>query len=176
MYRPKREVAISPSMVKQYVYCPVIPWIMAKYNLQEPQTDSMILGAVPEKPVEDRGQILVKSRKHRASTIIDEVRIINNETTLIEYKKYPTKSIHRYLEQLKTEALIAQESIGPIRRVKLIINNKEREYVLTEDFIEDAGRILDKLLGILARDSPPQPVRNTKICSSCWYKKFCPYQ
>lgn len=176
MYKPSREVAVSPSMVKQYIYCPVIPWIIAKYNMYEPPTDSMILGSLPEKPVEERGQVLVRSRKHRASALIDEVRVVGNKTILIEYKKYPARSIHRYLEQLKTEALIAQESIGPIHRVKLVISNEEKEYFLTRDFLEDAERILVKLLDTTTRDSPPQPIRNPKICSSCWYKRFCPYQ
>ncbi len=163
-------------MVKQYIYCPIIPWIIAKYNLYEPPTDSMILGALPEEPVEGRGQVLVRSRKYHASTLIDEVVVNNNETILVEYKKYLPKSIHRYLEQLKTEALIAQEALGAIHKIKLIIDNIGREYMFTEDFIEDAERILEKVAMTITSDSPPPPIRNPKKCNSCWYKKFCPYQ
>lgn len=62
---------VNPSLVKQYYYCPVIPWIQANLMVAEPTTDSMVLGSEAVKPPTGRGQVRISTS--RGATIIDEV-------------------------------------------------------------------------------------------------------
>ncbi|MET1159368.1 MAG: CRISPR-associated protein Cas4 [Thermoprotei archaeon] len=163
---------LQPVLVKQYVYCPVIPWIIAKYGVCEPPTDSMVLG-LEEKTTSGEGQVRIRTR--RGATRIDEIVEYNGSQAIIEHKKYRSRSIHRYLVQAMTEYLIARDAIEDIEYIVLDNGGDKRVFRIEEDLIEETEKIIEKYMKTINSDKPPQPVRNPAKCKWCWYSRFCPY-
>lgn len=173
MYKITGEKLVSPSLVKQYIYCPVIPWIMSMYNIAEPLTDSMKLGRENH---QDKRQALISSTKNNTITILDEIKQENKTHIIIEHKTYPTKSIHRYIEQIKTQAHIAKNKYKHLRKAVLKINNKQITIEITHTHLKDAERLIQKTKTTINNEKPPPPTTNPQHCQNCWYKKYCPYK
>ncbi|RLE90436.1 MAG: CRISPR-associated protein Cas4 [Thermoprotei archaeon] len=167
--------APTPWLVKQYIYCPVIPWIIVNYGVQEPLTESMKQGK-EEVEVKGEGQVRIRSRKYGFQCVIDEVKYDSKgKPVIVEYKKFKPKKHLRYKIQLLTYTLAAQETIGPVRKAVLIMGSKKVEYEITEENLKTAKRILRETEKVLNMEKPPIPKINFRKCSSCWYRKFCPY-
>jgi len=167
--------APTPWLVKQYIYCPVIPWIIVNYGVQEPPTESMKQGK-EEVEAKGEGQVRIRSRKYGFQCVVDEVKYDSKgKPVIVEYKKFKPKKHLRYKIQLLTYALIAQETIGPIRKAILIMKTKKIEYEITDENLKLAKRILKETEKTINKEKPPTPKINPKKCSSCWYRKFCPY-
>ncbi len=64
--RAKPPESISPSLVKQYMYYPVRPWLQAWLGVEEPPTDSMKQAAEALKPPSGEGQVCVRSSRGSA--------------------------------------------------------------------------------------------------------------
>ena len=164
---------ISPTLIKQYSYCPVIVWIQAWLSVQEPLTDSMAIGRESIKPPEGKGQLYVSTSK--GATLIDEVLENNGYKTLVERKTYKSHNYSRYIEQVVTSYIIAKEKIHGIRKVKLVVQDSERELELSEDLIKDVENITKLVEEILKSEKPPVTKPDLKKCISCWYKRYCPH-
>ncbi len=167
-----RELKPAPSLVKEYIYCPVIPWIINNYCVTEPPTDSMLLGKEAE---EEKKRLYVRSRRYRLSTIIDEVAEVNGENIIIEYKRYSSKSIHRYIEQVKAEAYIARETIHRLRKAVLNVNGNEKVFEVSKEMLDDAERLFNRVEKTISREDPPPKTVYQRHCINCWYKRYCPY-
>jgi CRISPR-associated exonuclease Cas4 len=164
---------ISPTLIKQYSYCPVIVWIQIWFNVQEPLTDSMTIGRESIKPPKGKGQIYISTS--RGATIIDEVLENSDYKILVERKAYKSHNYSRYIEQVVTSYIIAREKIHGIRRVKLIVQDSERELELSEDLVKDVENITKLVEEVLKNEKPPVTKPDLKKCISCWYKRYCPH-
>ena len=129
-----------------------------------------------ERNVEGEGQVRVRSRKLKIQCVIDEVKYDSKgKPVIVEYKRFKPKKHLRYKIQLLTYALIAQETLGPVRKAVLVMDSKRIEYEVTEENLETAKRIVKEVEKTLNTEKPPIPRINPRKCSSCWYRKFCPY-
>lgn len=166
----KSSHGIQPSLVKQYIYCPVIPWIISKYCIVEPVSDSMVLGREKhdqEKQVRVRGKYGV--------AVIDEITEDREGRVIVEKKIFRSRSIHRYIVQAITQYILASGKIKCIR--KIIVENGGYKHVIriTDDLVDEVKKVIDKYLEIIERDDPPKTIMDKKKCSICWYRRFCPY-
>lgn len=164
---------ISSSLVKEYIYCPLIPWIISKYGVVEPPTESMVQG-LEEKEKKGLGQVRARSRRYRVSCIVDEVRREKNGIVVVEYKKFKTRRYLRYKFQLLAQVLAVQETIGPVRKAVLSMAGKIIEYTVTQEDLEQVKRVIEELRKVMEDDKPPAINPDPRKCSSCWYKRFCP--
>ncbi len=168
-------VSPTPWLVKQYIYCPVIPWLIANFGLHEPPTESMKQGG-EEREAKGLGQVKVRSRKYGVQCVIDEVLYdFKGKPVIVEYKKFKSKKHLRYKIQLLTYALLAQETLGPVRKAILKMGEKTIEYEITQENMEVAKRILEETRKTITSEKPPKPIRNPRKCASCWYRKICPH-
>jgi CRISPR-associated exonuclease Cas4 len=133
----------------------------------------MAIGRESIKPPEGRGQLYVSTSK--GATLIDEVLENNGYKTLVERKTYKSHNYSRYIEQVVTSYIIAKEKIHGIRRVKLVVQDSERELELSEDLIKDVENITKLVEEILKSEKPPVTKPDLKKCISCWYKRYCPH-
>jgi len=164
---------ISPTLVKQYSYCPVLVWIQVWLGVQEPLTDSMTIARESTRPPEGQGQIYVSTS--RGATVIDEVLESSGYKVLVERKAYKSHNYSRYIEQVATSYIIAREKIPGIRRVKLVVQDSERELELSGDLVRDVENITKLVEEALKSEKPPATKPNPKKCTSCWYKRYCPH-
>ncbi|MEM1732951.1 MAG: CRISPR-associated protein Cas4 [Thermosphaera sp.] len=163
----------NPTLLKQYVYCPIIPWINAVLMVREPVSDSMRIGAESIKPPQGKGQVYVKTR--RGSAIIDEVEEKEGSRTIIERKKYGSHNYSRYIAQVAASYLVTRESHPGIRTAKLEIGGKSMTIELCKDLVEDIEKLVEKLEKTLQREKPPESKPKPGKCKSCWYTRYCPH-
>lgn len=164
---------ITPTIVKQYSYCPVSAWIKTWLLVEEPATDSMRRGKETTTPPQGIGQIYIKSKQ--GTTALDEIVEEKESKTIVEKKAYKSYNYSRYIEQTITSYIIAKEKIANIRNIKLIIQGRIKTIEITEDLVSDVEKIIDKVREMLLKErNPPKPY-DTRKCKSCWYKKYCPY-
>lgn len=163
----------SPTLVKQYSYCPVIPWIQAILGVYEPPSDSMIIGRDRVKPVEGQGQVYVSSM--RGSTVIDEVLDEREGRVLVEKKAYRSHNYSRYVEQAITSYIVASERIHGVRKIRLIVQDESRDIEVSKDLVEDVEHIVELLEKTLKNEKPPPSKPNKRKCTPCWYKRYCPH-
>lgn len=169
-YQPDQPV--TPSMVKDYVYCPIIAWIRLKYNVIEPLTDSMREGR-NMKVSEGRGQFKLAS--DGVATLVDELVKRGRHFVVIEKKKFKTKSMHRYIVQLAVASYIASRRIKGVRTMGLEIAGSMKELELSSDVIESAREHVGRVKAQGTRDKPPSTLPIPSRCRWCWYRRFCPY-
>lgn len=163
----------SPSLLKQYIYCPVIPWINSFLMIKEPTTDSMKIGLEECKPPQDTGQLYLRNK--RGSSIIDEITNKRGSRVIIERKKYASHNYSRYTAQVVASYLIARVSLPGIRYAMLEVSNKQLLIELNEDLVEDVEKLIEKLEKVLTREKPPDTKPSPAKCKSCWYMKYCPH-
>ncbi|NAZ26543.1 MAG: CRISPR-associated protein Cas4 [Thermogladius sp.] len=159
---------LTPSMVKELVYCPVVVWLKTRHLVQEPPTDSMRAGAGVS-----GGEVYVKAGVYTA--VLDEVRAEEGGVSVVEKKAFKTRSIQRYLAQLSAGAYIYSLSGQRVRRIILEVADERRVLDFNSELVETAKRYLREVEEVSGSDRPPQPVKPGSRCVSCWYKRFCPY-
>lgn len=165
--------SVTPTLVKQYAYCPVVVWIRSWLMVEEPATDSMRIAAESLMPPKGRGQVYVRSK--RGSTLIDEVVEENGGRVIVEKKAYTSYNQSRYVEQAVTSYIVARESLPGVRAVKLELAGKSKTIELSEDLVSEVEQIVKIVQELLTREhSPPRP-GDPRKCTSCWYKRYCPY-
>lgn len=173
MYKVRILKTITPTLVKQYIYCPVIPWIIMNYNVEEPATNSMEIAKQEQRVEKGRGQIHIHSNK--GYTIIDEIIKTKHGEVLVERKRFKSKSIHRYVAQALTQYIIAKNKIKNIREI-IIDNGGEKHTIpINQQNTKQAKEIIKKLEETINNEKPPSPTTNPTKCRTCWYKKYCPY-
>ncbi|MEM0378820.1 MAG: Dna2/Cas4 domain-containing protein [Thermosphaera sp.] len=169
-YQP--EQSVSPSMVKDFIYCPIIAWIRLKYNVAEPATDSMKEGR-NVKVSDGKGQLKLSS--NGMVTLVDEIVKRGKHLMIIERKKFPTRSLHRYMAQLAVTSYIASRRIKGLRTMALEIAGSLRELELSGDAMDGAKEHFRRVKVQEARDRPPPTIPEPSRCKWCWYRRFCPY-
>ncbi|MEL9908223.1 MAG: CRISPR-associated protein Cas4 [Desulfurococcus sp.] len=163
---------VNPSLVKQYYYCPVIPWIQANLMVAEPVTDSMMLGSEAVKPPTGKGQVRISTS--RGATIIDEVVEEKNGKIIIEKKAFKSHNFSRYVSQAITSYIIAREKMPGVRKARIAAGDKIVELEVNDQLVHDVEASIRSVKRIINENSLPKPGEKGK-CSSCWYRRFCPY-
>lgn len=163
---------LTPSMVKQYIYCPIIPWIMSIYNAVEPPTDSMRMGKEMTN-IEGRG--CVKAVSKLGTAIIDEVIDEGRGKKIVEHKAYKSRSMHRYVAQALTQYLIIREKAPGVRKITVNCGGREVTLVITQDHVSELMQLMNRLENALESEKPPPMSVDKWKCRSCWYSRLCPY-
>lgn len=153
--------------MKQYAYCPVIPWLQANLGVAEPPTDSMRIGREDQE-----GGIRVSSA--RGATVVDRVKEESGHVVLVERKSYVSRNYSRYVEQALASYLVAREKIPRIRRIRIEAPRKVMEIDVSGYLLEEIESLVAVIERKISSEKPPRPGDSGK-CFSCWYKRFCPY-
>lgn len=170
--------------VKQYVYCPVIPWLIRNYGVREPETYSMSKGKQEresrlqivsalglEPPI--RFDVSLYSPRLRLAGVVDAVAG-TRRLSVVEVKLYPRKTYRHFKAQLMTYALLVEQLIGPTRHAILLLSDRQLKWDVTSDTLREAERLIASLRLTVESEKPPLP-RKDKRCGSCWYKRLCPW-
>ncbi|MCX8199829.1 MAG: CRISPR-associated protein Cas4 [Sulfolobales archaeon] len=164
---------LTPSMIKQYLYCPIIPWIMNTYNAIEPPTDSMKLG---RERINVEGRGCIKAVSKLGSAVIDEVIDEGCCKRIVEHKAYKSRSIHRYIAQALMQYLIIREKIPKVRKVTISCGGKEVTLAITQDQVSELMQLINRLEKTLVSEKPPPVAMSGGKCNACWYSRLCPYR
>ena len=176
---------ITPTDVKDYVYCPAIPWIRRSMGLSEPPTPSMEEGAMvgaEEKleaarslgfPEPVRVEVALKSRSVPLEGVADIVAG-SRRLVVAEVKRVSRVGRH-HIAQLKVYALLAEESIGPVGEAVLIVRGgRALRLTVTSEVLEEARLLASKAYKASYSDDPPKVSQPEAKCRYCFFSRVCP--
>ncbi len=185
MYLLQHLSKIAVTMIKLYMYCPVIPWIIAHYNTVENPTESMLSGQLS---YEEKTEIITENtdaqaviyEKHLENQHLagraDAIITSSGETAIIEIKKYMSRHRDTKITQLKTYAVLMTQQEKPPRKLILIQGGKKvYEKTFTAEDKDETIWIINRLLEVIDSETPP-PANPGPRCNTCWYRRLCPYQ
>lgn len=184
MYKELKSFKITPSVIREYKYCPIIPWINKYFNTYEPLTYSMENSTVDDKSISKilenidiSGEVIREKPVILYGDIYGFIDLLvrdKSSLTAIEIKKYSNKYRDHQIIQLKTYAYMYNRSKLYVKRIILIQNNEkvyDKVYEL-EDHVE-VKQFVENIEKTLNSEKPPE-VKISNKCNSCWYRRLCP--
>ncbi len=190
VYRLSRSYNVTPWLVKEYIYCPMIPWIITHYNIESPPTVSMEEGLrmdadakkemIREAGVEysdidyEKEYVLEDNTYIKVDAIAWKKTPYGRKGVVIEIKRYRRKHDQHQRQQVKTYAYLLTRNGIPVHQAVLIQEGRIRYRKRIEQLdLEEVEYIIKQVEKIIKSDQPPY-VQPTRKCWSCWYRKICP--
>ncbi len=185
------EELLPVSLIRQYFFCPQIPYINVVLHVVEPETESMISGRASHEKF--RAQHLPRNMKPRriaidvplssprlglcglldalVETVFGELVPCEMKNSTIGCGNPPLKD----RAQLAAYAMLVEEQYRKtVKRGVLFYTEDCRKIVTTLD--ESVRRLVIKAVreirGIIETERPPER-KNLSACASCWYKRIC---
>jgi CRISPR-associated exonuclease Cas4 len=186
---------ITPTHVRDYIFCPMLFYHKYVVGLLEPTTEMMLEGSREYSRDESRwmerktllnekrikaDRILfshpLTSRKHRIHGIADTIFWVNRKMNILEIKYGESPGPFRdHLYQAATYALMAEEEFSqPAYKIILFYktHGKWIEQRFTAQLRTHLVKTLEKIWEVLEGKIIPEPKPKTP-CTSCWYRRFC---
>ena len=184
MFRPERDVwYVTGWDVRQYTYCPVIPWVRANYGVEEPPTFSMSLGlevgrevkeAVAKKlnlPKPWRFEVRVDDHVRGLSGTID-ILAGSKWYAVVEVKAFKRRRYEHFTNQLIFYAYLVNSAVGPVRKAYLVLGDEVIEYIVDEHLLKRAAEVVRKVREVKTCLKHPSPHEGGH-CGYCWYRRYC---
>lgn len=189
---------LSVSDLKQFIYCPRIPYFMHVLGFKERITECMKEGVESEDRLvrlEERRRKLAKklkvdvklfdvnlySERLELVGIIDCVVMHGMEVSPVEFKSSskPKKVNENHLIQLVAYALLLESCMKKISRKGYIVYEKSDELLevnITEGLKKYTMRKIEEMKEVIAEEVFPETKQPAFKCISCGYRKVCqPY-
>lgn len=180
MFRPDPDnTRVSGWDVRQWSWCPVIPWIRSVYGVTEPPTYSMSEGVgidpceaatLAGLPVPIRCEVLVRHPKLPAYGQVDVVAG-EGPYAVAEVKAFKRRDFSHYLEQLRYYTWLVNDAVGPVREAYLIMGRQIKRYVVDRDFLLRGMMAAESVIKVKSLEEPPMGRRDR--CWACWYRRYC---
>ncbi len=177
--------AITVVDVKDYVYCPAIPWLRAVHGVIETPTPSMEAGLVDveykERVAEElslpeprRFEVRLVDRELGVSGVIDVVAGPRDNMVILEVKAGVRKPQRHHLAQLKVYTLLASRLLGRVRRAALYTPGGVVWLRVDYRLLEEAKWLVEEARKTMYSEAPP-PVRQPEAkCQYCFFSQRCP--
>ena len=173
--------------LKEFEYCPMIPWIRYNTGYTTEVTPSMELGkskASPDykvKVAEElslpkpyKVEVPVRSTRLGIRGMVD---LIAGDRKLVVAEIKAFKRRHDRARHFKTQlaayALLVNESIGPTRQAILYLGGETVRLTVTQDMLREAEIKIWKLREIVDSEKPPKVAQPKPKCTYCWYRRLC---
>ncbi len=178
--------------IRQYTYCPRIPYYQHAMPLERPVTAKMDLGkeehettsakearrtlkAYGIKEGERRFGVSLYSRTLGLRGKIDMVIITPHETIPVEYKMAASVGLHHKC-QLTAYAMLVEHTLGgTVSRAFAYLTplKQAREIPITPAMRDHVRKILSGLRASIEDERLPKPTPHRKRCTDCEYRRFC---
>lgn len=180
--------------IRQFAYCPRIPYYTYVMPLARPLTGKMREGLEVHREQDAlerrrnlskyglKGQaerledIAVYSARLGLSGRLDMVLLTDDEAIPVEYKngRGPVGTNHRL--QLAAAALLVQERWArPVRRafVHFLSTGRHTEVAITGDLLARVREELEALHAMVEHETMPAPTPVVGRCTECEFRRFC---
>ncbi|ADL18413.1 CRISPR-associated protein Cas4 [Acidilobus saccharovorans 345-15] len=177
------EAAVTGTAVKDYSYCPALPWLKVRLGLREPETWGMRAGRslrasdvayklglerpwLEEVPLRDRGL--------GAAGVVDLVSG-SGRLRVLEVKAFRAagERLRPFANQLKFYALLANRLLGRVREAYLYHGGDLLALEVDGHVLREAEELVARVRDVLESEEPPRAYRSER-CSSCWFRRVCP--
>jgi CRISPR-associated exonuclease Cas4 len=193
MATPTTQPELTVSDIKQFLYCPRIPFHRYVTRATVSPTAQMAFGKEAHGRTdrlerrrtlaefallegERRFHVPLRSARLGLSGILDMLICAPRELLPVEFKDSasPPGLNHKY--QLAAYALLVEEQLGRVVRrgfIHLIPDKIVFEYAITPNMRRHVQRTLVRLREVLRADRLPRPPSNLGKCVDCEYRRFC---
>jgi len=175
------------TMLKEFAWCPVIPWIVYNYGVEPPYTPSMVAGIEVQKsldlekianelklpkPIET--SVYVEDRKLGLYGVIDIVAG-SKRVCIVEVKAFRRRVRYsqHFILQLKAYAVIAYRVLRPVERAYLYMDGIVHSIAVREQVFLEVRQVVEKLWRTVLAPEPPQAMRVQEKCNYCRYRRVC---
>lgn len=176
------------TLVKEMMWCPVIPWIIRNYGIEPPYTPSMMIGVEIQKrlDLEKVSEELGLPKPIKTSVYVEDkalglhgvVDIVAGSRRLhvVEVKAFKRRVKHskHFLTQLKVYAVMVYRTLGPVEKAHLYMDGVTHTIAIREQTFAEVKQVVEKLWRVVSSPEPPQITRVPGKCSYCRYRRFCP--
>ncbi len=171
--------------VKDYVYCPAIPWLRRVHGVLERPTPSMESGAVDvgfkERvaaelglPEPRRFEVRVTDGELGLTGVIDIVAGPRERLVIVEVKAGVRRPQRHHIAQLKVYALLAWRKLGRVRRAALYTPAEVVWVTVDSTLLEEARLLVERARTVIYSEAPPQLRQPEAKCRYCFYSQRCP--
>jgi len=177
---------IPVTLVKEYAWCPLIPWLIYNTGFEPPETPSMERGVEESKamsleeaaeraslPQPRRFNVYVESRRLGVKGFIDVVAG-SRRLVVAEVKAFRSKRWGHFRAQLMVYAALANSALGPVAEAVLVMGGDVKRFPVTDRDLAEARRLIDETRRVLASPEPPRVTQPEAKCFYCRYRKMCP--
>jgi len=172
---------IPVSLVKQYLYCPRIPYFVLVLGIRERVTELMVEGK------EEHGKMLrrlkkkgwnvntfLKSEKYGVYGYVDAFRKEENGYAVLELKNtdYKKKIVKMHIYQAAGYALLVEENFGRVYRLVVKYRDGEISRPFTSGVKNFVVSIINKIRSIDEIGLVSTKIEKVK-CNNCGFSKKC---
>ncbi len=178
--------SIPVTLVKEYCWCPAIPWIAVNYGVEPPLTPSMEEGIayrsrvrldeIAEElrlPEPRMYEVFVSSKKLGVHGYIDIVAG-RGRYTVVEVKAFESRRWKHFRSQLILYALLVNAELGPVRRSILVLGRRVIDVAVTDSDILYAKKLVEEVWRTILSPEPPRIQIVEQKCRYCRYRRLCP--
>jgi len=178
---------IPATLLRDYIYCPMIPWIKIFYRYEEPATESMLKASI-ETDANYKEKIAEKYKLPKPWRI--EVYLYDKETGLsgvadiiagekravvAEIKRFKREKYQHQRIQLLIYAYLTNKLIAPVEKAILIHEEKiTLEIEITKQHLETIEKTAKRLRETIEKEEPPTTNPDQRKCIACQYRRICP--
>ena len=179
--------------VKQYVYCPRIPFYRYCLPRIRPVTYGMGAGIRSHRQEQAREErrglrayglssgerifeTLLRSERLGLVGKLDMAVRLEREVVVVDYKLSPGAAGMHFKTQLAAYALLVEEAWGlPVQRAFLyhLPDRKAEEVMVTPMLRRRVGQAVEAIRAMVAAERMPPPPTNRARCLSCEFRRFC---
>jgi len=169
------------SLIKQYLYCPRIPYFILVFGIRERVTELMKSGkeyhAKKLKKLREEGwetNVFLRSKKYGIYGYVDALKKDENGYTVLEVKdtEYRRNAVKMHLYQAASYALMVEEVFGRVCRIVILYRDKEVEFPFNRGIKRYCVSIINKIKRICENGLVYRPNRVSR-CKNCGFFKFC---
>ena len=167
-------------MVKHYLYCPMIPYLILNLGVRERITELMLEGKERhEKKLRKlrkegwKVNLFLKS-KYGINGYVDAVRKEDNGYAVLEIKntEYRKRTVKMHLYQTACYAIMVEESFGRVSKIILSYTDKDVTFPFTLGIKKYCISIINKIKRIVLGELVSYRI-DKKKCLNCGYFRFC---
>ncbi len=182
MNRRSSQFEIPASLVKYYLFCPRIPYLILQLGVRERVTENMVDGREEHMKFFKREKrkkrryvnVFLRSEKYGISGYVDEILREGNCYVVVEYKhaEYRRRAVKSHLYQAACYALMVEENFGRVCRILLKYIDRDVSFPFTLGIKKYCISIINKIRRIYEGELVTCNVDRRK-CRNCGYFKFC---
>jgi len=190
------EEYITPTHVRDYVFCPSLFYYKYVLGIEEPVTELMKSGIEAylrdSRGWEERRTLLnerrlkadktlfsqpLTSRRYRIHGVVDTIFWLGGRMNILEIKYgESTGPFRSHLYQTASYALMAEEEFHQPAHKIILFYARQRIWIerrFTNQLRQHLIWIIGRIWRMLDGREIPEPTRGRSACQGCWYRRIC---
>lgn len=169
------------SIVKLFLYCPQIPYLVFSFGLKEGVTELMVAGREKHerrlRTLKKKGwevNVFLRSERYGIYGYVDAFKKEECGYVVLELKNtvYKKKVVKMHLYQAACYALMVEGNFGRVCRIEIEYDNSKKVFPFTTGIKKYCVSIINKIRKIAEGELVSYRI-DERRCKNCGFIKFC---